>query len=216
MTNQARIPEIRNIAKWDAATSASRLRKRRRWRILAFVFVCLVLLSSLADHLRAQNRRGDDWLRFDGHPFVFAGVIDGESIAIREENSSDVTPVRLLGVASFSAEWDRLSARRLNSLLVSKELTLLLEPTQTRDSQDRLLAYVFTNESQPLSPELVGEGLALDDRRMPFAFHGAVDQAESLARRKHLGLWAKATWRNMPAWREAWFEQRANLVVDAF
>jgi endonuclease YncB( thermonuclease family) len=184
--------------------------------MLAFVFVCLVLLSSLLDHLRAQNWRGDDWLRFGGQQFVFAGAIDGESIAVRDEHGGNATPVRLLGVASFSSEWDRLSVRRLNSLLVGKELTLLLEPTQTRDSQDRLLAYVFSDESRPLSSELVGEGLALDDRRMPFAFHGAVDQAESLARRKRLGLWAKATWRNMPAWREAWFEQRANLVVDAF
>jgi len=205
-----------SVAKWDAATSALRLRKRRRWRILTEVFRCLILLSSLLDHLRAQNRRGDDWLRFDGHQFVFAGAIDGESITVRQEDGEGVTPVRLLGVASFTAEWDRQSVRRLNSLLVGRKLTLLLEPTQTRDGQDRLLAYVFTDESQPLSPQLVGEGLALDDRRMPFAFHGAVDQAESLARKKHLGLWATATWRNMPAWREAWFEQRANLVAGVF
>jgi|GEM_PF-954408 endonuclease YncB( thermonuclease family) len=205
-----------SIAKWDAATAASRLRNRRRWRI-ATVAVCgLILLSSLLDHLRARNRRGDDWLRFDRHQFAFAGAIDGESIAIREERGGSVTPVRLLGVASFTAQWDRLSARRLNSLLAGRKLILLLEPTQTRDRQDRLLGYVFTDELQPLSPELVGEGLALDDRRTPFAFHGAVDQAESQARRKRLGLWATATWREMPPWREAWFEQRTNLVAGAF
>ncbi|MGD0461066.1 MAG: thermonuclease family protein [Tepidisphaeraceae bacterium] len=204
------------VAKWDAVTAASRLRNGRRWRLLAWGVVGLILLSSLFDHLRAQNRRGDDWLRFDGHQFAFAGAIDGESIAIREEPGGSVTAVRLLGVASFTTQWDRLSARRLNSLLAGRNLILLLEPTQTRDRQDRLLAFVFTDELQPLSPQLVGEGLALDDRRMPFAFHGAVDQAESQARRKRLGLWATATWRNMPAWREAWFEQRTNLALGAF
>jgi endonuclease YncB( thermonuclease family) len=205
-----------SVAKWDPATSASRLRARRRWRLILAAVAALLLLSSLLDHLRSQNRRGDDWLRFDGHQFAFAGAIDGESIAIRNGAGGDIIPVRLLGVASFNPEWDHRSAQRLNSLLANRKLTLLLQPTQTRDSQDRLLAYVFTDDSQPLSPRLVGEGLALDDRRIPFAFHGAVDQAESMARKKRVGLWATATWRNMPAWREAWFEQRKNLIAGAF
>ncbi len=205
-----------HVAKWDEATSESRLRNRRRWRILLLVLSSLFLFSILFDHLKAQNRRGDDWLRFDGQQFAFAGAIDGESIAIRDERNGSVTPVRLLGVASFTPQWDRQSTRRLNSLLANRKLTLLLEPTQTRDSQDRLLAYVFTEDAQPLSPELVGEGLALDDRRMPFAFHGAVDQAESQAKKKRLGLWASANSRNMPAWREAWFQQRTNPPAGTF
>lgn len=174
----------------------------------------LVLLSSLFDYLRSQNRRGDDWVRFDGRQVAFVGAIDGESISVRDERG-DVIPVRLLGVASFSADWDQRAARRLNSLLEGRKLILHLEPTQTRDSRDRLLAYVFTDDSRPVSPELVGAGLALDDRRVPFAFHGAVGQAESLARRKHLGFWATSGSREMPAWREAWFERRKNSVAGA-
>jgi endonuclease YncB( thermonuclease family) len=203
-----------SIAKWDAATAASRLRNRRRLRALSCAAVGLILLSSLLDHLRAQNRLGDDWFRFDGRRVAFAGAIDGESITVRDETGGDVTPVKLLGVASFDEQWDRASARRLNSLLAGQKLILLLEPTQTRDGGGRLLAYVFADDSSPVSPQLVGEGLALDDRRMPFAFHGAVDQAESQARRKRLGLWATANWRMMPAWREAWFAGKKLPVLQ--
>ncbi|HEY1921488.1 MAG TPA: thermonuclease family protein [Tepidisphaeraceae bacterium] len=203
-----------HVAKWDAATAASRLRNRRRWRLAAAGVCGLIVLSSLADHFKAKNR-GDDWLRFDGRPVAFVSAIDGESIAVRDD-AGDITPVRLLGVASFNADWDQRSTRRLDAMLGRHKLTLLLESTQTRDSQGRLLAYVFMDDARALSPAMVGQGLALDDRRVPFAFHGAVDQAESLARRKHIGLWATATLQNMPAWREAWFQQRANLASDAF
>jgi endonuclease YncB( thermonuclease family) len=203
------------IAKWDAATSVSRLRNRRRWR-LVFAVVCgLVVISGFGDHFRSQNRRGDDWIRFDGRQVAFVGAMDGESISVRDERG-DVIPVRLLGVASFSADWDQRSMRWLNSMLGGRKLTLVLEPTQTRDSRDRLLAYVFSEDSRPIGPELVGAGLALDDRRVSFAFHGAVDQAESLARRKHLGFWGTPGSREMPTWREAWFEERRNSVADAF
>jgi endonuclease YncB( thermonuclease family) len=203
------------VAKWDAATSASRLRNRRRWRFAFGIICCLIFVLSLFDHLRGRNRRGDDWFQFDGRQVAFVGAIDGDSISVRDD-ASDVVAVRLLGVASFNADWDRRSARRVNSLLEGRKLVLHLEPTQTRDSRGRLLAYVFTDDSRPIGPELVGEGLALDDRRMFFAFHGAVDQAETLARRKHLGFWGTSSSRDMPAWREAWFEQRKNSVADAF
>jgi endonuclease YncB( thermonuclease family) len=205
-----------HVAKWDAETSASRLRKRRRWRRGAGIVAGLIFLSSLLDHLRTQNRRGDDWLRFNGQQVAFAGAIDGESISVRDEGGGSITPVRLLGLASFNAKWDRQSELRLNSLLAGRKLVLLLEPTQTRDSQDRLLAYAFADESQAVSPLVVGEGLALDDRRVPFVFHGAVDQAESQARRKHTGLWAGATRQNMPEWREVWFQRRTNLASDSY
>ncbi len=198
--------------------SASRLRNRRRWRFVFALVCCLIFdFKSLFDHFfTARNRRGgQDWFRLDGREIGFVGAIDGESISFRDD-LGDVLAVRLLGVASFNADWERRSARRVNSLLERRKLILHLEPTQTRDSRDRLLAYVFTDDSRPIGPELVGEGLALDDRRMFFAFHGAVDQAESLAKRKHLGFWGTPGSRDMPAWREAWFEQRKNLVVDAF
>jgi endonuclease YncB( thermonuclease family) len=175
--------------KWDAATAASRLRHRRRWHAVAFLLTGFILLSSLVDHLRAQNRSGDDWLRFDGRQAQFVGAVDGQDIAIRDESSDDVTVARVMGIKSSGAQWDRASAGRIASLLAGRKLTLHLQSTQTRDGEGRLLADVFGDDRQLLSAQLAGEGLVLADRRTPDAFRAAIAKSEIQARRKGIGLW---------------------------
>jgi hypothetical protein len=177
--------------KWDAATAASRLRRRRRWRFAAVILTGFALLTSLVDHLRAQNRSGDDWLRFDGHQVQFVGAIGGQDIAIRDESSDGVTVVKVLGIRSFNAQWDGASVRRMAWLLIGRKITLHLPPTQTRDWEGRLLADVFVDDRQLLGAQLAGEGLVLADRRTPDAFRGAIAKSESQARRKGIGLWEK-------------------------
>ncbi|MGA2440280.1 MAG: thermonuclease family protein [Tepidisphaeraceae bacterium] len=177
--------------KWDAATAASRLRSRRRWRFAAAILTGFALLTSLVDHLRAQNRSGDDWLRFDAHQVQFVGAIGGQDIAIRDGSSDDLTVVKVLGIKSFNARWDRASASRIASLLAGHTLTLHLQSTQTRDGDGRLLADVFVDDRQPLAAQLAGEGLVLADRRTTDAFRGAIARSESQARRKGIGLWEK-------------------------
>jgi len=177
--------------KWDATTAASRLRRRRRWRFAVVILTGFGLLTSLVDHLRAQNRSGDDWLRFDGHQVQFVGTIDGQDIAVRDASSDDVTVVSVMGIKSFNAQWDRASARRIASLLAGRKLTLHLQSTQTRDGDGRLLADVFGDDRQLLGAQLAGEGLVLADRRTPDAFRSAIAKSEIQARRKGIGLWKK-------------------------
>jgi len=177
--------------KWDAATAVSRLRRRRRRRFAAVILTGFALLTSLVDHLRAQNRSGDDWLRFDGHQVRFVSAIDGQDIAIRDGSSEDVTVVKVLGIKSFNAQWDGVSASRMAWLLVGRKLTLHLQSTQTRSTDGRLLADVFVDDRQSLGAQLAGEGLVLADRRAPDAFHGAIARSESQARHKGIGLWGK-------------------------
>jgi len=177
--------------KWDAVTAAARLRRRRRWRFAAAILTGFALLTSLVDHLRAQNRSGDDWLRFDAHQVQFVGAIGGQDIAIRDGSSDDVTVVKVLGIKSFNAQWDRASAGRIASLLLGRKLTLHLQSTQTRDGDGRLLADVFGDDRQLLGAQLAGEGLVLADRRTPDAFRSAIAKSEIQARRKGIGLWKK-------------------------
>jgi len=177
--------------KWDAATANSRLRLRQRWRFAAVILTAFALLASLVDHLRAQNRSGDDWLRFDGRQVQFVGATDGQDIAIRDESSDDVTVVKVLGIKSFNSQWDRASAGRTASLLLGRKLTLHLQSTQTRDGAGRLLADVFVDDRQLLGAQLAGEGLVLADRRTPDAFRGAIAKSEIQARHKGIGLWKK-------------------------
>ena len=175
--------------KWDAATVARRLRSHRRWHAVAVILAVILLLSSVADHLRATNRGGDDWVRFDGRRVQFVGVAGGQDIAIREESSDDVTVIRLLGIKSFDARWDSVSSERIASLLAGRKLTLHLPSTRTRDADGRLLADVLVDDRQLLGAELAGEGVVLADRRSPDAFRGAIIRSEAQAKHKGIGLW---------------------------
>jgi endonuclease YncB( thermonuclease family) len=197
-----------SIVKWDAGMAAARLGNRRRWRAVVWGITGVLLFSSLFDHLRAQNRLGDDWHRFDGKQALFVGAIDGQTIAVRDGMGDMLTRVRLLGVASFNPHWDAAAKDRLDLLLAGQAVVLHLEPTQTRDEQKDLLAYVLREDGTPASAQIVREGLALADRRVKFAFDGAVDTAESLARRKRAGLWATADGAEMPRWRSQWFAEK--------
>jgi endonuclease YncB( thermonuclease family) len=178
------------MSKWDETTAAARLRTRRRWRLVSYSIAGILLLSIVADHLRGQNRGGDDWLRFDGHPVQFVKAIDGQSIAVRDENTEDVTTVALQGIRSAGAEWDAKSTDQLDALLTGKNLILHLKPTDPRDPQGRLRADVFTEDHQLIAAELVGEGLALPDRASRSDFLTSITQKETQAKKHRLGLWS--------------------------
>ena len=197
-----------SVVKWDAGMAAARLRNKRRWRAVVWGVLVVLLCSSLFDHLRAENRFGDDWHRFDGKQAMFACAVDGQTIAVREESGDVMTAVRLLGVASFDSQWDGEAKERLNSLLVGRMVVFRLEPTQTRDEKGELLAYVVRDDGESVCAEMVREGLGLADRRVKFAFDAVVDAAESQAHKKRAGLWETANWEQMPAWRSESFEQK--------
>jgi hypothetical protein len=176
------------VTNWDETTAAARLRTRRRWRLASYSVAGLLLLSIIADHLRAQNH-GDDWLRFDGHQLQFVKAIDGQSIAIRDQNTEDVTIITLQGIRSAGREWDAKSVDRLDTLLTGKTLTLHLKPTDPRDPQGRLRADVFTEDHQLIAADLVSQGLALPDRQSKSDFLTSITQKETQAKKHRLGLW---------------------------
>ena len=163
-----------SISKWDETTAASEFRKRRRWRFAIYSLATLFVFSIIADHLRAQNRHGDDWLRFDGHAVQFVNAIDGQSFAVRDGNSDDLTIIALQGVRSAGSEWDRKSADYLDARLAGKNLILHLQPTDPHDAQNRLKADAFLDDHQLLAADLVAEGLAIPDRATKSDFLPAI------------------------------------------
>jgi endonuclease YncB( thermonuclease family) len=180
-----------SIVKWDAETAVNRLRKRRRLRIGIAVAIGVILLSILGDHLRAKNWLGDDWTRFDGRQFRFVRVIDGESIAVYEESSEDVDTVKLFGIRPFDAPLDKGIIERVDSEWAGKTITLHLEAARTRDDHGRLLADALTEEGKPLGVEFVADGLSLADRRSSGVFLAAMERAQTQARKRKIGMWAK-------------------------
>jgi endonuclease YncB( thermonuclease family) len=177
-----------SVTKWNEGTAARALRSRRKWRIAGIVLICVLLLSSVVDHLRAQNRGGDDWMRFDGRKVPFIRAVDGESIAI-DDGGEDVTIVRILGIRSANADWDERARSRMDAFLAGQIVSIHLEPTQTRDENGRLLADVFTESNQLLGAQLAAEGLVRGDWTAHCTFYADITRAQSLAHKKRVGFW---------------------------
>ncbi|MGD1275737.1 MAG: thermonuclease family protein [Tepidisphaeraceae bacterium] len=171
---------------------AARLR-RRRWIGLARAAVLCAAVSILLDHVRAANRHGDDWSRFDRREVQFVAAHDGQSIDVRRSEGEAATAVHLLGVAAAGDPvWDQIAAQQLALMLSGKPILLQLEPTQTRDDRGRLLAYAFVDERQPINAQIVRQGWARADPQMKCALQGMVQQAQKEASKKQIGIWSKS------------------------
>ncbi|MDP9172615.1 MAG: thermonuclease family protein [Planctomycetota bacterium] len=194
---------------WNAATVDAHLRRRARaTRIVKLIFVGIAASVFYNHLLLSWGHQTDDWSTYNGHLIEFVSAPDGESIEVRPAGVKQTCTVRLMGVARLDEDWDAGAQRELSSMLGGEHVVLHLEPTQTRDAQGRLIAYAYAEDGRAIAVELVRQGLALADRRMPYAFHGAVEQAESEARKKKLGLWKHARDSAMPSWRQEWFGRR--------
>ncbi len=178
----------RPISKWDETTATAALRRRRKWRIAGMVLISAVLFSSVVDHLRAENRGGDDWMRFDGRRVQFVRAVDGESIAVLD-GGDEMTIVRILGIRPANADWDERAMSRMDAFLAGQIVSIHLEPTQTRDEKGRLLADVFTDSNQLLAAELAGEGLVRGDWTAHCTFYADITRAQSTAHKKRVGFW---------------------------
>jgi hypothetical protein len=180
-----------SIVRWDAEVAEIRLRTRRRWRAAAGMAIGLILVSIIGDHLRAKNSFANDWARFDGREVQFVRVIDGESILVREGISDDLVTVKLLGIKSFGGPLEKGLADGADSQLAGQTIVLHLGPTRSRDESGRLLADGLLEDGDPVSARMVLMGVALADRSSSSAFLGAVERAQTQARRRGVGMWAK-------------------------
>jgi len=155
------------------------LRRRRRIRIAWAVILGSAALVRIADW--DNGRDVDDWQTFNHRAFVVASATDDGSILVRSVDGSTQQIIRLLGVTT-APHID------LRTRLIGKPVTLLLDSPQTRDAQRRLLAYVFTSETDNLNVQLVRDGLAYADRQQDCLFEQEIRAAQSDARKKsHVG-----------------------------
>ena len=150
--------------------------------------VLCILGSIVLDHVLGSGH-GDDWSQFDGRQVMVISADDAQTIRVRDDASDQITQVRVLGIGSTDEPWGEKSREFLAASLTGRMVTLKLEPTQTRDPRDRLLASVFLEDGRPISVDVVDRGLARADRRQPYAFRVEVERAQSDARKKHRGVW---------------------------
>lgn len=186
------------------ADDAIRAMRRRRIvrRTLAVAIVLLAGLSIL-DHI---FHPANDWQRFDGRSFKVVGVQDSATILIATGAASPL-PVRLAGIipvqpptpgdtADGTTDWSAAAEKKLGELATGKTMTLRLDPTVTRDSAGRLMAWVYpgagtTIDIQSLGEALAAAGLAFADSASDSLYEIRIDHQESEARRQSLGLWSQ-------------------------
>ena len=196
------------------------LRRRRVVRAVVGLVIALVVVGFGLDRRGVVRGEGSDWDRFDQKPFTVTHVYDGDTVDVAPITGGDggaVTRVRLIGVDTPEMHDDRTNrpdhwapeAKRYTTAeLEGRQVTVRLEPTQTRDRYDRLLAYLYVTESDHFNLRLVAAGHAYADRRHPHTFRSTFEQAEADARRKRLGLWRDVTDDQQPEWRRRWIEHR--------
>ncbi|MGH7214421.1 MAG: thermonuclease family protein [Tepidisphaeraceae bacterium] len=192
-----------------------KLRRRRQARVGTVIFLVLLALSALLDHLGAFGYRGDDWKNFDKQTVSVVRVADGDTITVRSNDGRE-TRVRLIGVdapelhhddGSPADHWADRAAGYVRGRLEGKSIILLVGPTETRDRYGRLLAYVYLNDSDNVNLDLVRDGQAYADRRHDHTFRTQFEQAEAEARKKGRGLWQDVREDDMPEWRRRWLER---------
>jgi endonuclease YncB( thermonuclease family) len=181
---------------------AEALKRRRRYVWCRRFFAVALVASAFVDNALSH---GDDWSNFDHRQFTCTGAVDVQTITINTGQR-----VRLLGVAGCTPRFDTLATANL-AKYIGRSVTLKLEPTQTRDDQGRLLAWVFLQNQTTLNAALVSQGLALADRPNPSTLLTSIEQAEREARSKNRGLWAEVDNWEMPAWRRQWTAQQRDL-----
>jgi endonuclease YncB( thermonuclease family) len=162
----------------------------------------LILAVAIAERAGAFGYRGDDYANFDRQTLLAAKVIDGDSFLIPRLGYAET--VHLLGVDAPTSHWSAEAKSYLEARLKGRMVTLKLDGTQTRDSQGRLLAYVYITDGDCLNVDIVRDAQAFADRRIKHTLRGSIELVENEARKKKRGMWKDLTDDQQPAWRIDW------------
>lgn len=153
-----------------------------------------------------------DIARYDGAAFVVVRVVDGDTLHLDAPDGSDpTTTVRLLGIDTpemgFGGKkpmyYAHEATKYARSAALGKTVTVYLdEQAKSRDSYDRLLAYIELPDGTFLNEQLLLEGFAYADLRFQHGYFQKYRQLEASARALDKGLWAEVTPDRMPEWRQ--------------
>lgn len=185
-------------------------------RRASVLLIAILAIGLIADRFGCLRYHGDDHRIFDQNPAMVTQVIDGDTVRIRRGPADDEVTVRLLGIDAaemnyrgggspehFAAE----STRYLRSRVEGRSVTIKLEPLDTRDRYDRLLAYLY-RDTENLNLSLVRDGQVYADRRFRHTYRSQFEQAETEARRAGRGLWKDVQVEQMPEWRRRWMQRQ--------
>ncbi|MCC7146309.1 MAG: thermonuclease family protein [Phycisphaeraceae bacterium] len=173
----------------------------RRWQRKAGVILVTLLILGLAylgqkqGWLAAPSAQNDDWRLYHHQNWDITKVIDGDTVEL-----SDGTRIRLWGIDTPEMNYRKPnlgpepfaqeSTEMARTLVEGKTVRLELDPADTRDRYERLLAYIQLPDGTWLNEHLLQAGLARWERRFPHSRRDYYKQLEQQARAEGVGRWA--------------------------
>lgn len=178
-------------------------RRRLRLLVAAVVASLAAVLFVGLDRRGGEVARGGDWDRYDGKSFRVTRVVDGDTLDVDvPDGKRATTRIRLWGIDTPElARADRKqpeeplaseAAALARELCLEQEVVLRLDPHDTRDRYDRLLATIELPDGTLLNERLLLAGLARYEERYAHQWMERFSQAEQQARDRRVGLWAEA------------------------
>lgn len=128
-------------------------------------------------------------------------VTDGDTLHIEMDGRDEV--VRLIGINTPETVdprrpvqcFGKEASSRMKDLAGGKIVRLEYDETQnTRDTYDRLLAYVYLEDGEMVNRKMIAEGYAYEyTYLMPYKYQKEFRQLQTLARTSLRGLWSPDT-----------------------
>ena len=188
------------------------MRLRRKWRLSTGAAVVLAILFALYSHWSSPK----PGVELSGQQALVERVIDGDTIVVKQADGHE-EHVRLLGIDApevihpgepADMYYGPEARAYLKKRLEGQTVTLKTDEPQSRDRYQRLLAYVYLNDTENVNQTEVKDGMAYVDRRFKCSLRPQLEQTETAARTKKVGLWKGVTKKDMPPWRQKWMDER--------
>ncbi|HEX8322274.1 MAG TPA: thermonuclease family protein [Tepidisphaeraceae bacterium] len=204
----ARRRSTRDAVVQDVVTMALRQRRNRG------VWIAVALLVVVGSAVWSHFRNPADPSKWDGQSVIVRRVVDGDTIVV-DGPGMENEHVRLRGVDAPEVahggqpdmHFGPQAKQYLAGRLTGKPITLKFDGTEKRDRYQRLLGYVYLDETDCVNVALVRDGMAYVDRRFKTMLQSQLEQSETQARNKGVGLWKDVTTEQQPPWRQKWLEK---------
>ena len=167
--------------------------------------IAAVILADRAGFF-GQAPRGD-WEKYHDRQFNVARIIDGDTLDVDcPDGRYSRTRIRLLGVDTPETvkpdtpvqHYGRQSTEYTKSAAMGKVVMLKLDRTRTRDTYNRLLAYVILPDGLNLNERIIATGHGYADPRFRHPLRRRFKQAQVEAMKTRRGLWAEAADADLP------------------
>lgn len=182
-----------------------------RWRrnlVAALLAAAVAVGLAVADRAGLFGRQpSPDRQRYHNQTFTVSAVVDGDTLDVDIPDivtGHSTTRIRLWGVDTPEVHGVPVpqhfgpEASAFTGKLMHQRVRLELEPHDTRDKYNRLLAYVYMPDGRMLNEELLRGGLAYADPRFEHSRKAVFSRLAREAMKSRRGLWADVTRDDLP------------------